>query len=51
MQPQNTRYCKITVSLPCGLVEYADQEAARTSQSRSEVIGRRAGSDEEGAQR
>ncbi len=37
---QASRYCKVTISLPCALIEYADQEAARTSQSRSEVISR-----------
>ncbi len=40
MQPHHTGYCKVTVSLPCARVEYADQEAARTSQSRSEIISR-----------
>ncbi len=40
MQPQHTGYCKVTISLPCVLVEYADEEAARTSLSRSEIISR-----------
>ncbi len=40
MQAQITGYCKVTISLPCALVEYADQEAARTSLSRSEIISR-----------
>jgi metal-responsive CopG/Arc/MetJ family transcriptional regulator len=40
MQPHHPGYCKVTISLPCVLVEYADQEAARTSQSRSEIISR-----------
>lgn len=40
MQAQPSAYCKVTVSLSRRLVEYADQEAARTSQSRSEIISR-----------
>jgi len=40
VQAQRTEYCKITISLPRNLVEYADQEARRVSLSRSEVISR-----------
>lgn len=38
MESRMSEYCKVTVSLPRSLVEYADGEAARTSRSRSEVI-------------
>jgi metal-responsive CopG/Arc/MetJ family transcriptional regulator len=38
MSSQHAGRCKVTVSLPCALLEYADREAGRASKSRSEVI-------------
>jgi hypothetical protein len=40
MRPQTKALCKVTITLPCALVEYADREAASRSLSRSEIIGR-----------
>lgn len=40
MNTTSTGHVKVTISLPNELIRYADQEAARTRQSRSEVISR-----------
>ncbi len=39
MATSDTGYCKVTISLPCSLVEYADRMARARSISRSQVIG------------